>query len=135
MESLGAITNFTVRSEVHSRQPIISHARSRTPPLVMFCLIAHALLVSFTHHHGHQQIQTPPATVSVSSSESHGSSTANGESDCLSCRLQRNFNSFTHPASTVIENLQAHLNRHALLSDLYCHTLPLILSSRAPPRA
>jgi hypothetical protein len=135
MESLGVITNFTVRSGVHSRQPIISNARSRALALVMLCLIAHALLVSFTHHHGHEHIKTPQATVSVSSSEGNGSSTSNSESDCLSCRLQRHFNSFTPPASTALENLQAHVNKSVLLSALYCQGLSLILSSRAPPRA
>jgi hypothetical protein len=135
MKSSGAITNFTVRSQVHSKPPRISNTRSRALPLALLCLIAHALLVSLTHHHGHEPIQTPQATASLSSGESNGTTTSNSESDCLSCRLQRNFNSLTHPGATALETLQAHVNKSILLSELYCYRLPLILSGRAPPLA
>ena len=113
----------------------MSQTRSRTLPLVMLGLIAHALFVSYTHHHGDGRVQTQSATIAVSSSDDNGSTTSNSEADCLSCRLQRNFNSFTQPGSTVLEILQTHVNYPVLRSNLYCHRLSLILSTRAPPLA
>jgi len=110
----------------------MNSSKSRTLALVMLCLIAHALLVSITHHHD-GNLRTQQSSLSVGSRDSNRTSETSNESDCLSCRLQRNFNSSLQPTLPIVEILREPLNRLGTLAEIYSRGTSLILSSRAPP--
>jgi hypothetical protein len=62
---------------------------------VLLVLLAHAFFVSATHFHGFKGLDPSRASGAALSRPDEGRKTplANGEEQCLVCRLQRNFNS------------------------------------------
>jgi hypothetical protein len=67
------------------------HARG----FVLLVLLAHAFVVSATHFHVAAGLDASRASGAAASrpDESSKAPLANGEEQCLACRLQRNFNS------------------------------------------
>jgi hypothetical protein len=61
---------------------------------VLLVLLAHAFFVSATHFHNFSGLDTSRAVGAAASrlDESRKAPLANGEEQCLVCRLQRNFN-------------------------------------------
>src|SRR5262249_12620516 len=74
--------------------------RYRRATSVLLCLLAHAILVTITHHHK-LRVDSParPGTLleSTTAGVPGGLGAAQGDSGCLSCSLQRNFVSDLHP--------------------------------------
>jgi hypothetical protein len=98
--------------------------------------MAHALFVCFTHHHDARPERFPPAAASVTATEdgnSGRSTDSNGDSHCLSCRLQRSFVSDTHTASLIVTTITEALSREAFSSAPHSRKPSLLLSGRAPP--
>ncbi len=62
---------------------------------MLLVLLAHAFIVSATHFHSFKGLDPSRASGAALSraDEGHKAPLANGEEQCLACRLQRNFNS------------------------------------------
>jgi hypothetical protein len=113
-----------------------SNRRSRVHSLVLLCLMAHALFVCLTHHHDSRpgNFFLTAASVAADDDARSGSSTdSNGDSHCLSCRLQRNFVSDTHTTSLIVTVIAEALSREAFLSSPHSRKVSLLLFGRAPP--
>src|SRR6266496_3591920 len=104
----------------------------------MLCLLAHAFLVSVTHHHNSPRDRSTRATANVTADNSRSSGAtpgSAGDAHCLSCRLQRNFASNVHPASVVVQLLQEPLCREISPTEPRSSGACFIFSDRAPPTA
>ena len=111
--------------------------RARASSLALLCLVAHALFVCVTHHHDRPSGHESLATVSFTAEEGDSSSTpdSSNESNCLSCRLQRNFVSNVNSSSLAIELPQEALLRENVSTDPHSYSCLLLLSGRSPPLA
>ena len=113
-----------------------SNRRSRVHSLALLCLMAHALFVCLTHHHDArpEHFSLTAASVAADDDGHSGSSTgSNGDSHCLSCRLQRSFVSDTHTTSLIVTAITEALSCEAFLSTPHSRKVSVILFGRAPP--
>lgn len=113
------------------------NTRSRLTSIAMLVLLAHAFLVSVTHHHSSHPYATE-ATASITNDARGESGTtpgSAGDAHCLSCRLQRNFSTNVHPPSVIVQPLQEPLSRQTALCVSCATGSYYILSDRAPPAA
>ncbi|MEW6210186.1 MAG: hypothetical protein AB1631_17600 [Acidobacteriota bacterium] len=103
--------------------------------VALLCLIAHALLVNAIHVHitGCQEAAPAGPILKSSHHNDSNSSPASGHTECLSCRLQRNFVSDVRPISYLFDSLPEPLTRELLISEPRLQTFFSIFSSRAPP--
>ncbi len=103
--------------------------------VAILCLIAHALLVNAIHFHitGCQEIAPNGPTLTASHQSDSNSPFAGGHTECLSCRLQRNFVSDVRPISLFFDSLPEPLARELLISEPRLQISFSIFSSRAPP--
>ena len=116
----------------------LSGAGGSVRAMVFLCLIAHAFLVCFTHHHsnvGRDGANSTPGLTAGTNGESSSPMKSGGDANCLSCRLERNFVSDIQPASLIVDLLKAHVNPDASLSEPHSHGTFLVPSDRAPPLA
>jgi hypothetical protein len=110
-------------------------SKARASSLVLLVLIAHAFFVCVTHHHDRPRNASALTTVSFTSEDGDSNDTPNSKSDshCLSCRIQRNFESADRSHSIAVE-LPLETPVHEKLLSHSCLNRPaLVLSSRAPP--
>ena len=100
-------------------------------------LIAHAFLVSATHHHltGADDSFSSSYAPAVSESRdgSRQSRDAGSDAQCLFCRLQRHFISDSHPPQAFAPDPQPELAARTLLTRARSRDLYLSLPPRAPP--
>lgn len=105
---------------------------------VSLFLIAHAFLVSATHHHlaGLEDSVHPAYAPAAGESreESRESREAGGEAQCLFCRLQRHFISDANPPPAFAPDPAQELAASTLLARLRSRDLYLALPPRAPPK-
>jgi hypothetical protein len=102
---------------------------------VLLCLVAHALLVSITHHHGFKA-GSDQSSIVVSASETgdRGAGSMSGDgSDCLSCSLQRNFVSDLQPFAVAYESLPGSETTEIRSTSRLPNGPSLTTSDRAPP--
>jgi hypothetical protein len=105
-------------------------------PVMLLCLVLHAFFVSVTHFHYSAQSEGAPAQSSIRACEGHSEHNApgaGGHSNCLSCRLQRNFVSDLTPSSIILEQSSGLAVSEPMLSEAHSHGPFLVLSDRAPP--
>jgi hypothetical protein len=111
--------------------------RSRTASLALLCLMAHALFVSVTHHHKPAQSSQPARAIITDARHGDSSHTpdSNGDAHCLSCRLQRNFNSNVQATSLTVQFSDQPAVRDTLWCEPRLVGASLQFSGRAPPLA
>jgi hypothetical protein len=128
-------------AEIETLTLITKHkagSRSRSIALAMLVLIAHAAIVSATHHHSvRPQAVTASADQSVASSHEDSGSAPDSNSDahCLSCRLQRNLVSSVHAAPVLVESITQPILHETPRPDTTHSGSSLLLRGRAPPLA
>lgn len=113
-------------------------SRSRTIAFAMLVLIAHAAIVSVTHHHSvRPQAVTASAAPSIASNHEDSGSAPDSNSDahCLSCRLQRNLVSSIHTAPVLVESITQPILHQTSKADSSHSGSSLLLHGRAPPLA
>ena len=110
-------------------------SKARASSLVLLVLVAHALFVCVTHHHDRARAGETLATISFTSEDGDSNDTPNSSSDshCLSCRIQRSFESTDRAHSVVVELPLRAVVYEKLLSHPYLNHPGLVRSSRAPP--
>lgn len=103
--------------------------------VALLCLIAHALLVNAIHFHitGSQEVALNGPTLKTSHQNDSSNPLAGGHTECLSCRLQRNFVSDVRPISFLFDSLPEPLTRELFISEPRLQLSFPIFSSRAPP--
>jgi hypothetical protein len=102
--------------------------------VALLCLIAHALLVNAIHVHlACQEIAPAGPTLRASHQNDSNGSPASGHTECLSCRLQRNFVSDVRPISALFDYLPLSPMRELLILEPQLQGSFPIFSSRAPP--
>jgi hypothetical protein len=110
--------------------------KSRIIALATLVLIAHGAFVSVTHHHLLTSQDSAPGSKSLIASD-RGSSPSNpkssDDSNCPSCRLQRNFSSAISTASIVVLQFEPSPIPEISLCAAYSKSSPLFLFGRAPP--
>jgi len=113
----------------------VLNARSRVASLALLCLLGHVLFVSITHHHKPTKINTGTAAhlTDAGHHESGNAPGSNGDSDCFSCRLQRNFTSSIQTASIVVQFLGELQIQDTICWEPRFADAPLNVSGRAPP--
>jgi len=110
--------------------------QSRSLALAMLCLVAHAAFVSVTHHHRlTKQVAGLEGKSVIANHQGSSQSTPDSgdDSNCLSCRLQRNFSSAIRNPSVAVLDLEQSLVREINLCAAYSKSSPLFLFGRAPP--
>lgn len=110
--------------------------RSRLASIVLLCLLAHAFFVSVTHHHGLSRTLSPDAIATLTADGDGGSGAepdSGGDAHCLSCRLQRNFNSNIHTATVLVQPIEQPLCREPLLIEGCLRGSSLLILARGPP--
>lgn len=112
-------------------------SKARASSLVLLVLIAHAFFVCVTHHHDRPRNASVFTTVSLSAEDGDSSNTPDSSTDsgCLSCRIQRNFESADRSHAVVVEMPLQSVVHENLLSRPCLNRPNLVLSSRAPPLA
>lgn len=116
-------------------------SRSRAVALAMLVLIAHAAIVSVTHHHSvrpqavTQAVMPSCGDQSIASRHEDSGSAPDSNSDahCLSCRLQRNLVSAVHASPVLVESITQPILRETLRPDTTHSGSSLLLHGRAPP--
>ena len=105
--------------------------------LVLLCLLAHAILVSITHHHN-SPVLDPGHMAGLESSRiliptGWGGGEPGGDSACLSCSLQRSFVSDLRPIRTSAPIIIGLERRETI--PLSCPSTDpcLTVCNRAPP--
>jgi hypothetical protein len=110
-------------------------SKARASSLVLLVLIAHAFFVCVTHHHDRARAGETLATISFTSEDgdSNDKPNSNSDSHCLSCRIQRTFESADRSHSIAVELPLETAVHEKLLSHPCLNRPALVLSSRAPP--
>jgi hypothetical protein len=112
-------------------------AGPRLYTVLLTCFVINALLANLIHHHyGFSIIKDPlgaSAFEAPPSGDSNSAPEAAGESNCLSCRLQRNLVSDSHAASVLFELPRGPLHPVSSRPDPSSPGASLLLSDRAPP--
>ncbi|HKQ06215.1 MAG TPA: hypothetical protein VJ464_13855 [Blastocatellia bacterium] len=106
--------------------------RARLSALVFLCLMMHALFVCLTHHHSTPRLSSS-IIVTTSDSDSQTKNDAGSDASCLSCRLQRNFVPYPHPAATTLELVPQTIACQTLRVEPLSQRLITSLFGRAPP--
>jgi len=122
---------------VRCYKTITGRIQPRAIAPILLCLIAHALLVSITHHHGFRVGSDQPGILvraSEAGDQNAGSISGDG-SDCLSCSLQRNFVSDVQPFAVAYESLPGSETREVLSNSPLLNGPSLVTCDRAPPAA
>jgi hypothetical protein len=90
-----------------------------------------------THHHDRPIDREFVASVSFTTEDGDSSNApdSSSESNCLSCRLQRNFVSNINSSSLAIEISQEAILRENVSTDPHSYSCLLLLSGRSPPLA
>lgn len=106
--------------------------------LVLLFLLVHAFIhVSLTHQHPTARDGWMRSALSIAQDDdgdSDGAPGSNGDLNCLSCRLHRNFISdLQHALLIAPKPLQAPVYLEAALSEPRTYGPDLVLSDRAPP--
>jgi hypothetical protein len=104
--------------------------------IILMCLMAHAGLVSLTHHHDLAQRPTRAASASFDSSQPGGSGKQTGNipgTCCLSCCLLQNFLSSIRKVDIYSDFAPQPLILEALVQESGSGGVSLVLSNRAPP--
>lgn len=112
------------------------NSRSRVISLAMLSLIAHAAFVSVTHHHPVRNEAATSATekfVANDKTNSQSAPDSGGDTNCLSCRLQRNFTSNVQAPCFVVQLLSEPLRRETPKPQTVHWGSSLLLFGRAPP--
>lgn len=111
-------------------------SRSQIFAFFLLGVFLHALWISAFHHHaipGQSRANITRSELSSSSPVEDSRQHAAGDSQCLSCRLQRDFASKIRPsAPQLFAALQAPRREIALVDPIPCGS-PLNVSNRAPP--
>lgn len=128
---LGGASEFSMRSK--RAKSLLGIRPART--VALLCLITHALLVNAIHFHitGIQEAAPNCSTLKTSHQNDSSNPFAGGHTECLSCRLQRNFVSDIRPLSFLFDSLPEPLAREFLISEPRLQLSFSIFSSRAPP--
>ena len=103
---------------------------------LLLCLVAHASLVTATHHHPGAGQAPRPAACTVEASPSDGSKGplgTNRDTCCPSCCLQRNFVNSINPISIPPDVCPEPVTADAFVLESSSNGVILVLSSRAPP--
>jgi hypothetical protein len=105
--------------------------------IVLLCLVAHAALVTATHHHdlSFHSAACVPKLEAASQGEPANQQEPGGDANCFSCRLQRSFTSDINTPSLIIVLKTATVNRETLLATICSQDPFFIFSGRAPPTA
>ena len=98
-------------------------------------LIAHAAVVSVVHHHAAASSSAAGRPVISAAGNSDDSPLSNGDSQCLSCSLQRNIVSEAKPAPILVEIVLHSGHSGSVYSATASKGTILVLSNRAPPLA
>ena len=102
-------------------------------PLLLF-LVAHALLVSITHHHRRSDSSVNGSIAKLEgSTDGSGLGSESSGSDCFSCSLQRNFVSDSHSFSVSFKLLPDSVSHETIFADPPASRPGLITCDRAPP--
>ena len=112
-------------------------ARSRVALALLF-LVAHASLLTVTHHHATTPAVDSASETSISSRESkssNGTPVSSDSSHCASCRLQRNFNSVLRSPSISIALSPACVSVEVFQREARSLGARVVFSGRAPPSA
>ena len=111
-------------------------AKSLVRALVLMCLVAHAGLVSLTHHHTltNRSLRASASGAEAGlGGETDGRQDSNREGYCLSCCLQRNFVSTARTISIPPDLRPEPVRLEIFASNPMRSGVSLILSNRAPP--
>jgi len=113
---------------------IIHRITPRAAAPVLLFLVAHALLVSITHHH---RISDSRGTGSIAklegAADGSGLGSESSGSDCFSCSLQRNFVSDSHSFSVSFKVLPDSVTHETISANPPSSRPGLITCDRAPP--
>jgi len=123
-------------SELTKPRKINRNSRSRVIALASLVLIAHATFVSVTHHHplsSQDSTASDKRLIAADRGSSQSAPESSDDSNCPSCRLQRNFSSTINTEPFVVLQLQPPSIREFSLSAAYSKSSPLFLFGRAPP--
>ena len=114
------------------------NARSFARAALLLCLVAHASLVTVTHHHSAAGHVPKLAACGVEASPGNGSNGPLGTSRdtcCMSCCLQRNFVNSISPISIPPDLCPEPVTPEAFVLESSSNGVILVLSNRAPPLA
>lgn len=103
---------------------------------LLLCLVAHASLVTATHHHPAAGQAPRSAACNIEASPRDDSSGPIGtkrDNCCPSCCLQRNFVNSINPISIPPDVCPEPVTADALVLESSSNGVILVLSSRAPP--
>ena len=117
--------------KISSRKPSL-----RGAALGLVFLIAHAVVVGLAHHHAAVSTRSGDFGLAISNSEAADQSPlSGGDSQCLSCSLQRNIVSEVRPASVLIEMVLHSAQVGSAERTTASKGTILVFSNRAPPPA
>jgi hypothetical protein len=109
--------------------------KHRKVTLVLLCLLAHAILVTITHHHKLKLVWASGTSTTLESSTAPmqgGLADPQGDSGCLSCSLQRSFVSDVRPFRIAV--MLPEPERWQLVPLVAATTEPYLSTcNRAPP--
>jgi len=115
------------------------YAKAPALALVLFCLLAHAFIVSATHYHRVNLAGSSSSTLGTSVSDQRGDRSADnlaGHAQCLLCRLQRGFTTDLQKSTpSVVAPQQAAVVFPHFDTASYAGRSSLIRRGRAPPLA
>lgn len=111
-------------------------ARERFLAAALLCLVAHGVFVSVTHHHSASGQGAPGFSIESGDTDGSGKFPQSGDdSNCVSCRVSRSFNSLDRSEFLVVQFPVQAVVREKLLSHFLPDTPDLVLSGRGPPLA
>src|SRR5262245_52236022 len=112
--------------------------RSLFRTTVLLCLIAHAVLVTVTHHHPETQRLPGTAEASIEAGGRTRSGTplqTSKDMCCLLCSLQRHSVTEIRPISIVPVLSSEPVSLEMFVWEPSCNGVLIVLSDRAPPLA
>jgi len=95
--------------------------------------VAHAGLVTITHHHGNPQRLLKIAVGVSCDSDSGGASDTSKDTGCPSCCLQRNFVTSIQPILIPPDLCPEPVSSEIFTSEAISNNASFTLSNRAPP--